>query len=196
MFFLSLVKQWLLAKYLPPKKLAFSRAYISINSQNWHHLHKSEYLTPTFVSLKPHFCNKTQQIEKDRQFCLSFCDYTCALQKVPNYPNNFIEFISSVLSRIKSIFIYLLDYIKVYKLVILVRSGQNGPVNICNFDGANKRVSGQVNHHKHHNDGNGTQNLVVRGCVFVDEFVNNPTNQRAKRVCYKVDCAKATNQTD
>ena len=123
-----------------------------------------------------------------------FCDYTCVLQKVLNYPNNFIKFISSVLSRIKSIFMDLLDCVKVYKSVILVRSGQNGPVNVCNFDGANKRVSGQVNHHKHHNDGNNAQNFVVRGGVFVDEFVNNPTNQSPKGVCNKVDCSKATNQ--
>lgn len=70
--FLSLTKQLLLSKHLPRKNSRSARVRISINSQNWHYLHKSEYLTPTFVSLKPHFCNKMQQIEKDRQFCLSF----------------------------------------------------------------------------------------------------------------------------
>ena len=34
---------------------------------------------PNFVSLKPHFCNKMQQIEKDRQFCLSFLMLTPSL---------------------------------------------------------------------------------------------------------------------
>ena len=111
-----------------------------------------------------------------------------------------IKVIKKVFKQIKSKMFFNLIFPYYIKLsgggvnVFLVCSGQNGPVNVCNFDGANKCVSGQVNHHKYHNDGNGTQNLVVCGGVFVNQFVNDPTNQSPKGVCNKVDCSKATNQ--